>query len=146
MKLRSYFEARDRAYIAEKDFNKEKSEKENQKSVVRTGPTKDKRDFDYAKGNKRMKFSTPEPSNPPRKATDPCHYDTGACFKCGKIGHLIKDCPNMNKKPQERPRVQGRVFFITKQDDEASNSVIEGTLHILNTPALFISSTHQLMF
>ena len=27
----------------------------------------------------------------------PCYRETGACFGCGKQGHMIRDCPE-NKK------------------------------------------------
>ena len=48
-------------------------------------------------------------------------------FKCGKIGHFIKDCPNLKSEPMagpndmnQRPKIQGRVFAITGQDAEES--------------------------
>lgn len=50
------------------------------------------------------------------------HRETGAFFKCGKVGHMIKDFPDMkidqmakhtNGKP--RPKIQGHVYVMTKK-------------------------------
>ena len=82
-----------------------------------------------------------------------CYLESGACFKCGKTGHFIKDCPNLRAKQatntngsQQKPKVQGRVFALTKQDAEASPSVVSGTLLVSSQHAqvLFDSgSTHS---
>ncbi|KAL4643006.1 hypothetical protein ACB092_02G061200 [Castanea dentata] len=64
-----------------------------------------------------------------------CYRESGACFKCGQMGHRIKDCPAMKSelvaKPtdvKQRPKVQGRVFAITEQDTKASKSVVTGSI------------------
>ena len=56
-----------------------------------------------------------------------CYRETGACFSCGKVGHMIWDCLE-NKKlivggfkddnvgDRQKPRVQGRVFAMTHRD------------------------------
>ncbi|KAK4563696.1 hypothetical protein RGQ29_006014 [Quercus rubra] len=71
-----------------------------------------------------------------------CYRESGACFKCGQMGHRIKDCPSMKSelvaKPTEvkrRPKVQGRVFAITEQDTKASKSVVTGTIPIFSHTA-----------
>nr|GFC52896.1 putative nucleotidyltransferase, ribonuclease H [Tanacetum cinerariifolium] len=54
-----------------------------------------------------------------------CHRATGACFECGKVGHLAKDCKkgstsskgNKNNKPQA---TSGRVFALTTE--QAANA------------------------
>ena len=57
----------------------------------------------------------------------PCYRETGACFGCGKQGHLIKDCPENrkfitgkpkeeNKKDKQKPKAQGQVFAMTHRD------------------------------
>nr|GFA26020.1 hypothetical protein [Tanacetum cinerariifolium] len=58
----------------------------------------------------------------PKKA---CHRATGACFECGEVGHLAKDCKkgstssrgNKNNKPQA---TSGRVFALTTE--QAANA------------------------
>ncbi|GKC12270.1 retrotransposon protein, putative, ty3-gypsy subclass, partial [Tanacetum coccineum] len=54
-----------------------------------------------------------------------CHRATGACFECGEVGHLAKDCKkgstssrgNRNNKPHA---TNGRVFALTT--DQAANA------------------------
>ncbi len=46
------------------------------------------------------------------------------------MGHLIKDCPMQAQQQQEKPKVHGRVFAITQQDAQASQSIIQGNLRI----------------
>ena len=82
-----------------------------------------------------------------------CYRESGACFKCGQMGHRIKDCPSMKSelmaKPTEvkqRPKVQGRVFAITEQDAKASKSVVTGTIPIFSHTARVLidpGSTHS---
>ncbi|KAG5544406.1 hypothetical protein RHGRI_016981 [Rhododendron griersonianum] len=33
------------------------------------------------------------------------YKDIGACFKCGKMGHLMKDCPKGTKRSTSKPMV-----------------------------------------
>ncbi|RVW95658.1 Transposon Ty3-I Gag-Pol polyprotein [Vitis vinifera] len=53
----------------------------------------------------------------------PCYREIGACFGCGKQGHLIRDCPENrkfitrkpkeeNKEDKQKPKAQGRVVLI----------------------------------
>uniref|UniRef100_A0A2N9FHE6 CCHC-type domain-containing protein n=1 Tax=Fagus sylvatica TaxID=28930 RepID=A0A2N9FHE6_FAGSY len=62
-----------------------------------------------------------------------CRSGSIACYRCGKHGHFMVDCPVVGKsgessssKNQKRPQVQGRVFAMTEQDAEASPDVIAG--------------------
>ena len=68
-----------------------------------------------------------------------CYTKSGACFGCGKFGHMIWDCPKQkkfvirkpkeeNKEDKQKPRVQGRVFAITYLDAQATSNVEMGTI------------------
>ncbi|XP_065620627.1 uncharacterized protein LOC136063741 [Quercus suber] len=57
------------------------------------------------------------------------YHESGPCFKCGKMGHRIKDCPALKSEPMvklndtnQKPKIQGRVFAITGQSDEETKS------------------------
>ena len=57
------------------------------------------------------------------------YRESGACFKCGKMGHRIKDCLALKSEPMvkpsdvnQRPKIQGRVFAISRQSDEETKS------------------------
>ena len=69
----------------------------------------------------------------------PCYREIGACFGCGKLRHIIWDCPKnkrfMREKPKEgsngdrqNPRAEGRVFAIIHRDAKATSDVVTGTL------------------
>ncbi|PKA52045.1 hypothetical protein AXF42_Ash013982 [Apostasia shenzhenica] len=67
-----------------------------------------------------------------------CYWEIGACFRCGKVGHMIKDRPLIKGQPQQKatggpqkPKAQGRVYAFTKEDAQASNDVITGTIFFL---------------
>ena len=76
-----------------------------------------------------------------RHGNMPCYREIGACFGCGKQGHMIRDCPE-NKKlifggskddnvgDRQNPRAQGRVFSMTHKDTQATSDVVRGTLRI----------------
>ncbi|XP_011623753.1 uncharacterized protein LOC105420728 [Amborella trichopoda] len=61
-------------------------------------------------------------------STAECRRRAGACFRCGKPGHLIKDC--LVKGPENQPKTQGRVFALTEQEAKVYASVIRGTLFV----------------
>ena len=71
----------------------------------------------------------------------PCYRETGACFCCGKQGHLIRDCPENkgyiigkpkeeNKDNKQKPKAQGRVFSMTHGDAQATSHVVASTIRI----------------
>lgn len=86
-----------------------------------------------------------------------CYMKIGACFGYGQTSHIVKGClkrhnnaisTQAEESPRKKPRVQGRVFAMTKQDAEASNDVMIGTLSLFSKDAkvLFDSgATHSFM-
>ncbi|KAK9194951.1 hypothetical protein WN943_003066 [Citrus x changshan-huyou] len=86
-----------------------------------------------------------------------CYMKIGACFGYGQTSHIVKGClkrhnnaisTQAEESPRKKPRVQGRVFAMTKQDAEASNDVVIGTLSLFSRDAkvLFDSgATHSFM-
>ena len=69
-----------------------------------------------------------------------CYWNTGACFSCGQKGHRIAECPQrkdphttptgQNKRANQKPKNQGRVYALTQQDANASNAVITGIIQV----------------
>ena len=63
-----------------------------------------------------------------------CRWSTGACFKCGKIGHHIGQCPEITKeapvvKPtnqQQKPKSNARVFALTQREAEPVDDAVTG--------------------
>ncbi|KAD1696707.1 hypothetical protein E3N88_42455 [Mikania micrantha] len=52
-----------------------------------------------------------------------CRRLTGACLRCGEMGHMIKQCPKMKNKPNDnanganvKPNTRGRVFALITGD------------------------------
>ncbi|RYR73673.1 hypothetical protein Ahy_A02g008136 isoform B [Arachis hypogaea] len=33
----------------------------------------------------------------------PCRYGSGLCYNCGKLGHLVRDCPHRKDRETARP-------------------------------------------
>nr|AXI69408.1 Reverse Transcriptase [Olea europaea subsp. europaea] len=79
-----------------------------------------------------------------------CLQGKNVCFRCGKPGHIFKDCPTFTPKKDDNndqnQKGKARVFAMTQKDAEENSNVIAGTLLIANTPAyvLFDSgATHS---
>ena len=87
----------------------------------------------------------------------PCYREIGACFGCGKQGHMVKDCPENkkfiigkpkeeNKEDKQKPRAQGRVFTMTHRDTQATYDVVTSIIRIHNLFARALidpGSTHS---
>ena len=77
-----------------------------------------------------------------------CHWESGACFECGEMGHHVKDYPKTKSndgknngstsgatqknnvgKAQTR---QGRVFALVPGDTQSAETVVSGTLPIFS--------------
>ncbi|KAF5442583.1 hypothetical protein F2P56_035225 [Juglans regia] len=112
-------------------------------SAVDQGPWK-KRNDGSSLGQKQMQVNQ---SNSlckfcNRAHTGECRREMGACFRCGKTGHLIRECPLLltdNKKPNPHPGSQqanqgnnqrrmgpAQVFALTYEDAENDNNKITG--------------------
>ncbi|XP_060972197.1 uncharacterized protein LOC133038156 [Cannabis sativa] len=80
----------------------------------------------------RQTYSYPE--CPRCKKHHPRTCNRRACFQCGLVGHLKKDCPQLKKeepKPEVKPvPAPARVFAITQADAAASPLVVTGQLLI----------------
>ncbi|XP_075515581.1 uncharacterized protein LOC142550227 [Primulina tabacum] len=97
--------------------------------------------------------------------TGECRRASGVCFRCGKIGHRIAECPtaanqaagpnketgsnvgaNPNKPKEDKPNA--RVFAMTQEEADNANEFVSGTILIQKVPAYALfdyGATHSFM-
>ncbi|GKC79016.1 putative reverse transcriptase domain-containing protein, partial [Tanacetum coccineum] len=75
-----------------------------------------------------------------------CHKATGACFECGEVGHLVKDCKkgstssrgNRNNKPHA---TSDGVFALTTDQVANAPSTVSGTLYMYDRDVFVLFDT-----
>ncbi|XP_075499246.1 uncharacterized protein LOC142537630 [Primulina tabacum] len=69
-----------------------------------------------------------------------CYRKTGACLKCGQVGHRIKECPEDKEKgagprKQNENKTNARMYAITQEEADNTNEVVAGTILLNDIPA-----------
>ncbi|RVW37589.1 Transposon Ty3-I Gag-Pol polyprotein [Vitis vinifera] len=115
LKLSVYSEVVDRALIVEKDNEEFHQYREQQRKRNRN---------DGAHGNQAQKR--------------PCYRETGACFGCGKQGHMVRDCPESRKfvfgKPKEENKEIDKPGLKGEREVEFTIDLAPGTTPISKAP------------
>ncbi|KAI3669067.1 hypothetical protein L6452_40288 [Arctium lappa] len=162
-KVTTHQEAIEESQLVEDDLVQGKEEKarvgEKRRWESRSGPLQRPRPF---VGNLRAEPHR-EPNWCPKcksKHFVPCRVTSGECFKCGKSGHTIKDCPirgmtcyecketghyrkdcpklktggNQGRKDNP-PKATRRAFRMSTEEAKASTDVVSGTFLVNSVPA-----------
>ncbi|XP_073041882.1 uncharacterized protein [Primulina eburnea] len=71
-----------------------------------------------------------------QKHVEECYRKTYAFFKCGKVGHRIKDCPDNKDKgagpnKQHENKTNSRVYSITQEEADNTNEVVAAKNHAI---------------
>ncbi|KAI3771935.1 hypothetical protein L6452_03107 [Arctium lappa] len=95
-----------------------------------------------------------------------CYNNSQVCYKCGKPGHTVRDCPvsgivcyeckapghvkkdcpklvsgSVPARKENPPKVQSRAFQMTAEEARASADVVSGTFLINSVPARILFDT-----
>ncbi|XP_028109546.1 uncharacterized protein LOC114308203 [Camellia sinensis] len=105
LKLPTYVDVLERAVIAERNLATQnrisewKGKRQNtQWSKGTTTPPNKKQNSGTSSTTTFTQDSVPVCSECGRRHRGVCHRLSGACFRCGKTGHLIRDCPQGNRQ------------------------------------------------
>ncbi|XP_075515808.1 uncharacterized protein LOC142550619 [Primulina tabacum] len=72
--------------------------------------------------------------------TGECYRKKGVCFKCGQVGHRIKDFPDNKEKgagpnKKNENKTNAWVYAITQEEADDTNEVVAGTILLNEMPA-----------
>ncbi|XP_048132162.1 uncharacterized protein LOC115741886 [Rhodamnia argentea] len=164
LNLRTYKEIYERSRMIDRDVRERALA-----SGSRFSPSKDNRQFGKRPMLSNRGFAPPvkknlgKPSHQSnwicrlccrRHGNGPCPSGTGACFKCGRFGHQIRNCPSQalgprpqGRRPQvgpqsaapqdnlNRPPAQGRVYAVARGEAENAPGVVTCTVKLCGHPA-----------
>ena len=138
LRLKAYFEVVETAKVVEKecedyqkihDHNKKRSKpKGSQKENENDKPFRKKTTIELEPNVVQQVIKNCLKCS--KKHNGVCYHGSGACFKRGQMGYCIKNCPTLKSEPMvkpndvnQRPKIQGQVFAITRQGAEETKSV-----------------------
>lgn len=109
LKLPTYVDVLERAVMAEGNIATQnrisewKEKRQNtQLSKGLTTPPNKKQNSGTSSASTLTRDSAPVCSDCGKKHRGTCYRVTGACFRCGKTSHLVKDCPQKNQQNGNR--------------------------------------------
>ncbi|XP_028093216.1 uncharacterized protein LOC114293365 [Camellia sinensis] len=147
LKLPTYVDVLERTVIAEGNFTAQSQISEwkgkrqnNQLSRGSTAPASKKQNSGTTSVSILTPDSIPVCSEYGKRHQGTCYQKSGACFRCGKTGHLIRDCPQGNQQNSNRAATS------SAGDVRNAATVVSGTfiVHDYSAHVLFDSgSTHS---